>query len=265
MSSAYSSNPWWSLWYLWNFHQQRLAPSRKTTCQRYRPTRSSFEKFDIPSFVQTPTQPDPPDTSPMESIQFPERDCNLSTSSNRGSNSHWSNGYSLLLHQPSHESQHYHHNSQVSSSNASQQSVLSRATRELEGSARSRTSSHCNNAHSNGRPDAPNDHHLLTYPTMTHLHQQTQQESPEISIIVTHLHANYIQQIAILKAHMNPLLIPLPTSNNFSSTLCITNMISKPTLSATRKLWNTSLKPLKTMLVPPSPCFKNNHILLTSS
>ena len=114
-------------------------------------------------------------------------------------------------------------------------------------------------------PDALNGY-ILAYPAMTHLHQQTQQETTAISIIVIHLRTNYVQQIAILKAHMNPLLIPLPTSNNFSSTLCIANiMISKPTLSATRKSWNTSLKPLRTMLVPPSPCFKNNQILSISS
>ena len=113
-------------------------------------------------------------------------------------------------------------------------------------------------------PDALNGY-ILAYPAMTHLHQQTQQETTAISIIVIHLRTNYVQQIAILKAHMNPLLIPLPTSNNFSSTSCIANMISKPTLSATRKSWNTSLKPLRTMLVPPSPCFKNNQILSISS
>ena len=74
-------------------------------------------------------------------------------------------------------------------------------------------------------PKALNSH-LLAYPAMTHLHQQTQQETTAISIIVTHLRINYVQQIVILKALMNPLLIPLPKSNNFSSTSCIANMIS---------------------------------------
>ena len=90
-------------------------------------------------------------------------------------------------------------------------------------------------------PDALNSY-ILAYPAMNHLHQQTQQETTELRIIIIHPRTNYLQQIAILKAYMNPLLIPLlTTSNNFSSTSCIANMISNPTLPATRKSWNTSL------------------------
>ena len=66
-------------------------------------------------------------------------------------------------------------------------------------------------------PDALNGY-ILAYPAMNHLHQQTQQETTALSITIIHPRTNYVQAIAILKAHMNPLPIPLPTSNNFSLT-----------------------------------------------
>ena len=52
-------------------------------------------------------------------------------------------------------------------------------------------------------PDALNGY-ILAHPAMKHLHQQTQQETSAVSIII-HLHTNYAQQLAILEAHMNPL------------------------------------------------------------